>query len=120
MPEQWVNLPKKDIFVGDGIASKERLGAVNFKVTFKNASLAQVKFRVVPVDDPAYSNGEQGRHVGFKVLNGRGVETNKGGEDVEVEQEIALPAAGGGKFKIEAEFNGQKVESDEIETRRRL
>jgi type VI secretion system secreted protein VgrG len=120
MPEQWVNLPKEDIFVADGITSKERLGAVNFKVTFENASLAEVKFRVVPDDAAVYTSDETSRNARFDVEHGKGVETNLGGSDVEVAQEISLPAAGGGKFKIEAAFDGKTVESDVLEARRRL
>lgn len=121
--EQWVNLPKEDRFVEKGI-TKDRLGPVSLVFEFKKAKpMLSWKMKITPVggDNATYSRTEMGRNKHFKdnrVLS-FGISDAK---EVLIEENVFLPAAGGNKFKVEAQDStGKKIGSAvEVETRRKL
>jgi hypothetical protein len=96
---QWVNLPKATKWVGGDVTSKDRLGAVRYKCTFKKAGRATVKYRLVALDgNVTYTEDEKRRCAHFKPRHEKGTATlNSAGEFV---HEIQLPAAGGDRYRI--------------------
>src|SRR5690606_39232436 len=121
--EQWINLPEDDDFVADSIKSKERLGSARFKVKFKKASLAGFRVKVIPLggkDHESYSKGERNRNENFRVRV-TGSASNQGKTEVVLDKKVFLNAAGGNKYKIQAQYKKKVVESGlELETRRKL
>jgi hypothetical protein len=120
--KQWVNLPKKTKFEGDGISSEARLDFLYFKHTFKTANPASFKVSIVPTGagNIKYSKAELKRHEGFRIRK-LPVQLSTKTSTPEVEQEVYLPAAGGNTYKIKAKYNNKVVESTTIvEVWRRL
>lgn len=120
--KQWVNLTKDDKWLGGGIDSTQRLGALRVKLTFKNTDLLPVlrRYRVVPLDGCIeYTKHEKGRHLPFRGKDMEG--TFLVNSERTVEREITLPAAGGNLYKIEVEGGGAVNDgAPQIEVRRRL
>ncbi len=120
---QWVNLEKKDIYAKDSdIDSKDRCGKLTIKATFdKDKVPLNFKAKVTPVGskNAVYTADEEKRNPNFKMT--RGAVGQSGTKQVEIEESIQLPAAGGNKYKIEAQdANGKVVSSIEVETMRKL
>jgi type VI secretion system secreted protein VgrG len=117
--KQWVNLTKKDAFVGDGIDSTERLGEVRFKCKFKNEKPASFKFRVVRVEPAIYTDQEKKDVPEFKSRWHRSTLTNGDADEVTYEKPVQLAAGGGLRYRIEAK-PGDVVGPKQLETWRRL
>jgi hypothetical protein len=121
--EQWVNLPKDSKYEESGI-TKDRLGGLSMKIDFDKSDPPQLwKVKVSPVgsDNIEYSAKEKGRNERFKVRTdfSFGISDEL---ELELEENIFLPAAGGNKFKIETKDGDGKVVGTavEVETRRKL
>ena len=119
--EQWVNLIKDGRFEEDGIA-RDRCGRVTVEAAFEKKDVP-IAFKVtvteVGSDNATYTKKER-KHDGFRLMKRRvGLSDDK---HVLFEDQIQLPAAGGNKYKIEAEdAHGNIVQADiELETRRKL
>ncbi|MEZ4301227.1 MAG: hypothetical protein R3B70_40205 [Polyangiaceae bacterium] len=120
MAEHWVNLPKRNVHVADGVPRLNNLGDYRFVCRLKNGTLAAVQYSVEVVEGAGYTQGEEQRHDGFRVKLGRGTVTNEGEASATLTRFVTLPAAGGCKYKIKAKLNAKEVESPVIESRRRL
>lgn len=121
--EQWVNLPKNDDYVADSIDSKERLAFARFRVKFQKASLAGFRVKVIPLggaEHEQYSPGERNRNLRFRVRVS-GSASNNAKKEVVLDKKVFLNAAGGNKYKIQAQYKKKVVESGlELESRRKL
>jgi len=121
--EQWINLPKSDDYVADSIKSKERLGYARLRVKFKKASLAGFRVKVIPLggaDHEQYSQAERNRNSNFRVRVS-GSASNNAKQEVILTKRVYLNAAGGNKYKIQAQYKKKVVESGlELESRRKL
>lgn len=118
--DQWVNLEKNPDFVGDEVKSAKRLGAADFECTFKKASLAGFRVRIIPVGDHAkYSPTETSRNENFCVRV-TGTATNQADKTVKLEKDVFLTAAGGNEYKIQAKYKKKVVESGEVLQARRM
>src|SRR5690606_30250182 len=121
--EQWINLPVADDYVADSIPSKERLGPARFRDQSKKASLARFRVKVTPLDGndhEAYSQAERNRNANFRVRVA-GSASNNGQQEVVLDKEVFLNAAGGNRYKIQAQYKKKVVESGLVlESRRKL
>lgn len=120
---QWVNLEKDSDYLDDAdIPSLDRCGALEVKSGFTKDNIPlsyKVKVSSASKDNVEYTDAEKGRNDNFKLM--------KGATDLAAEAEvlmsdvIRLPAAGGNKYKLEAiDANGNDVESQEVEAKRKL
>jgi hypothetical protein len=119
---QWVNLEKKSKFLTDGITSLDRLGLVSVVVEFGSAGPAEFKVSVEPVGGhAAYSPEEKARNPNFELFVGAPASFKKPGSTQEmIGETIALPAAGGDLYRINACYEGTVVSTPTLETWRRL
>lgn len=120
--EQWVNVEPRPEFVEDEISSIERLGTtLKIRARFAKVTLAHFKLRVTRAGDHAsYSEQELGRNPSFR-LRTIGSALKQVGEEVELTRELALPCAGGNRFRIEGTYRGKTVTgTTTLVARRRL
>lgn len=125
--KQWVNLPKDAKWAGhltapDKPTDEERVGPIHLRVKFKSTKHANFKTRVKQVGaDPRYNKKEQARNENFEVRYANAPAQNSGKNEVILERDIYLLAAGGAEFTFEAKHRKKKVEVPKtIETRRAL
>lgn len=119
--KQWVNLPKDNKFVGDGISSLERLDFLHFKTEFKKADPSAFKAIVIPTGSGniKYSKKEQKRHKAFQIRKQPPQFSDS--KKTHIEQDVYLPPAGGNQYKIKAKYGKKVVESKmTVEVWRRL
>lgn len=120
---QWVNLEKEDIYARDSdIGNKERCGKLTVDVLFEKDKVPlNFKMKVTPVGSKnvTYTQGEQRRNSKFRLT--QGAVGLADATHVLMEDTIQLPAAGGNKYKIEAQdANKVTVSSMEVEVKRKL
>ncbi len=120
--KQWVNLPKQDRFVEDGIGSTSELGNIQIEVEFGTEEPAVGKSRMVPVGNvQSYTAREKADNGNFELRDNSWVGKPLGQKNWMSMDDFQLPAAGGDQYKMEIERDGKVVSTGEpIQAWRRL
>jgi len=119
--EQWVNLTVSDKWKGEGLTDRARMGEIaHIRLEFEEQKRASAWVTKLGVDNAKYSKTEKRRRLGFRVRDykRRRIVTNSKGVANLI---LRVSLAGGDIFLIEVEDrDGNTLQSDEINTRRKL
>ncbi len=121
--EQWVNLPKEDLFKSDGVTSKARLGMPYVSFKTKETDLTGFKLKITVTGDYAkYTAEEKKRNRNFRLFEEFKAQAMNAGTDKGLlYQYVRLAAAGGNQYQLKAKYKDQEVSGTiKLITRRRL
>ncbi|HXI56143.1 MAG TPA: hypothetical protein VNO55_08795 [Polyangia bacterium] len=110
--DQFVNLEKKATFVEDEVKSIERAGPLHVEAVMKTGmSPNMLKLRVVVDSEPnQYTATEKLSNPRFTLVRSTKL-SPVSAKKFKIEEDIALPAAGGNKYKVEAKVKKKVVEA---------
>lgn len=119
--EQWVNLTVNNKWKGEGLTDRARMGEIaHIRLEFAEQRRASAWVSKMGILNAEYSNTEKRRRLGFRVRDytRRRIVTNSRGVANLI---LRVSLAGGDIFLIEVEDReGNTLQSDEINTRRKL